>query len=489
MRWWTSGAVSRHHPDHNSQSYGSVTDRAKSQMASSKGYDRLPQHMRPNSNVDADMRRYLTEEERRRMHPQQAEALARERMQTEMRQSQGMFAGAQDDPDTSYDESVQGKPRRSFYRATADLSRPEDAEERERVWNWLWYTHGGSALAYFLLGLSMIVFMGVYNWGDDHHVGKFPLETNFLHDVMGMPVSVTTSQTHLAFFWVLFWIPVAGTIFHGLHLPRSYFSGYFNDNVIHHVGSLKHLFFGIVWFLISWTTYVLVGVLDLPLLVAISLLAANAHAHIQSVVWQNGRNRRHQLSQIVSVRTKAAAVFSEVMGVNPDAPDSIYAGGPMDDAAATANQAVNDSARLVTDAASATGTLVNDAVGLTPNGARRAINRFIQEILPPDLVVAPFYNAGVNAIISYLFVLLYWGEALANAGWHELPWIANFAAIYYLLPLIVFAVTFALYFFQVGYFQIYAYHEIGVIGLHTAMVIVFVALVFFFSTRYGTIYV
>jgi hypothetical protein len=453
------------------------------------GYDRLPQHMRPNSNVDGDMRRYLSEEEMRRMHPQQAEALARERAQAELRQSQGMFAGAADDPDTSYDESVQGKPRRSFYRPTADLSRPEDAEERERAWNWLWYTHGGSALAYFLLGLAMIVHMGVYNWDDDHHVGKFPLESNFLHDVMGMPVSVTTDLTHLAFFWVLFWIPVAGVFFHGIHLPRSYFSGYFNDNVIHHIGSLKHIFFGWVWFLISFTTFALVGVLDLPLLFLISIFSATAHAHIQGVVWQNGRNRRHQLSTIVGVRTKAAAVFSEVMGVNPDAPDSIYAGGPMDDAAATANQAVNDSARLVTDTADATGALVNDVVGLTPNGARRAINSFIAAIAPADLVVTPYWNAFGTALVSYAFVLLYWGEALANAGWHELPWIANFAAIFYLLPLIVFTVTFVLYYLQVGYFQIYAYHEIGVIGLHTAMVIVFVALVYFFSTRFGTIYV
>lgn len=454
------------------------------------GYDRIPTHMQSGGHDANLMSRFLTQDEMRRYHPTQAMQLARQRAE-EARMS-GAMAGAPDDEPLIDGESQEGKPRKMFYRSTADFSGEGEQDERELAARRLWGTHVGSAVIYGGLAIAMIVFMGVYSWDEHHQIGKFPLESNFIHLVMGSPVNEERVIGRCQFFWILWWIPFVGAIYHYCHTREHYFAGYFNDNIVHHVGSLKYGFLALCGGLIAFSVFVLVGIVDLPFLVVLGLMAAYVFVQLHAVVWQNGRNNKHQQMTRVNARKTAAAMFTEVVGVNPDMPDSLHAGAPGDfvnDTANVANQAVYDTSRVVADAVGTTNAVFEDVAGLMPSEVRRGINRILETILPADLVLAPYISAGLLQLALHIFVLLYWGEALSNAGWHTLPWIANFAAIFYLLPTALHVTAFVLYFFQIGHFKWYAYHEMLVLGANTVTTCVYVAIVFFFSTQFGTIYV
>ncbi len=462
------------------------------------GYGLLPSHMRQGGDngvgsLDA-MRRYLTEEEMRNMHPEKAIQVARARQFEEYRQSQGKSSGApaddEEDENAPGDKGEDGQPRKLFFRAMPDLSGPENEEERHFAASWLWRTHAGSALVYGFLTVAIFVFMGVYHWGDGHQIGRFPLETNFLHNVMGNPINEDRQLTHLPFFWILVWIPLVGCIYHYLHTRDHYFEGYFSDNILHHVGSLKYAYLSFAGGLIAINVFVLVGIVDLPFLLVLGVAAAYVFVQLHAVVWQNGKNHKSRLGNLVRARKAAAGVFTETMGVNPDMPDELHSGDTfVNDTANVANQAVYDSARVVADGVGTVNAVIADVTGMVPSDARRAINRILETILPADLVLAPYGSALLLQITLHVFVFLYWISALVNVGWHELPWIANFAAIFYLLPTFLHVTAFVLYFFQIKWFKVYAYHEMMILGCNTVTTTIFVALVFFGSTQYGTIYV
>ena len=452
------------------------------------GYAKVPNYAGRQSGSPADveefdLRRYLSEKEMANMSATEAYRVAHERRHAEYDRR------AQDGTVESWDSDGDGKGAlRQLIEPIADLVHPDNHGELRNVLNSLWWTHRGALVLYTCLFIAMMTHMAVYHWAQGHSIGQFPLVSSFIHDDgFGQPVIAQRDIDNIPFFWMLIEIPIGGMLYHGLLTMRPrHFSSYFFDNILHHIGSLKYIFYAIAYAFVTVNVFALVGNSNVILLVLAWIAGGAAYAALHSASYQGGSSLKNYTKNMVNARSSASKAFQSVFGYSLD-DEEMHAG------ANEGEHAAEFVGNVAVAAVELPATAVEASIGLTtsllPEAVTNVGNAVVDAITPPDTIMSPYGVAAVIQFALHAIVLVFFVEACHNTSIRALPWIASFAFFWYFLPTTAEVTMHILYFQRVGLFKIYAYKEMVSTTVHTAILVTFCAIIYFFSTQYGTIYV
>lgn len=379
----------------------------------------------------------------------------------------------------------------------------------------VWHTHNISFWLNAVLAIGMFVFIAVYHWADGRGIGKFPLEDNFVRDVGGRPINADHQIEHVHFGYILIWIPVAGMLYHGSFSMFGYmpfgvgrtfdaiFVTYFYDNLLHHMGSAKYLYYSFVYAIITGITLVLVGVVDIFLAISFGLIGATVFILLHSGDWQFGKNMVNYRVNLKKAKTDAIMSMAKM---TEKMPSSLFSGGKVsqDCVERVANIVgaplvlAENVARDVTDSAV---TVADNALGLTqdivmrfamfPEALVAGIANAVDKVVPPGQVPTVYIWAAVLQMFIHATIIVYYAEAVSNAGFSSLEWFVTFAFVMHFVPTIMQLVVYVVYALDYEMFSVYAAKEIALISGHTIGILAFVAVVFFGSldtSHLGVIY-
>lgn len=447
-------------------------------------YDQLPQYggrnaAAPSDVWDAENDRYLTEDEKNKFGAEDRQRVAQEARRREYarREQEATIqrhgGGVRDN-----------NPMRAVVQAKADLLGDEEAT----AWymSWLWHAHRAGALVSATVFAAMLIHFAIFHWGEDHSLGRFPIESNFLHGIP--PVNDDRDLHNVLFFSVLIFVPFFCMLYHGLLVRAKAFAVYFYDNVLHHMGSAKYLAYSIPYAIVTGVTLVLVGATDIMLIITVGLYAGSVYTVLHTSDWQFGKNVKNYFSSLVSGEKLVIDSMLLAVGEKPMRAGA-GEGGVISDAAEVTTALINGTADAANSGVEMSAEAARIAVKLPRDVIMQGLNAVQINVYPTDLVVSSYWHVGLMQLWLSILVLVYYIEANQNSGWHALPWIAHFAFFMFFLPTIIQVVAFALHWFQVGPFYIFAAHEMLLVTSHTLFLNVFAAVVYFCSTQYGTIYV
>jgi len=444
-------------------------------------YDRLPQYGRhsgaPSDVWDAELSRYVTDDEERQFGREKLQELAAKRRAAE-------YARREQDGTVQRNGGAirENHPLRAVLRAKADLL--EDTDKTMWYMTNLWRSHAVGAAVSGGLTIAMFIHFAVHHWSQGKQAGRFPLETNFLHGVP--PVNDDRDVDNVPFFWPLVFIPILCFVFHSVLLRSQSFAVYFYDNVLHHMGSAKYLAYSGAYALVAWVTLVLVGATDIFFLLTFAIAASGVYMTLHDKDWSQGREIKTYIRNLVAGEKLVIDTYMRAAGAPALA-------GAQDGLVMEASQTVD----AVIDGAAATATGIVDATAATTSAlakfpeamVRNSLSMVQATLNPANIVVSAYVHALALQIWLHIVILVYYIEANQNSGWDNLPWIAHFAFFMYMVPTVAQVLAFALYYFEIGEFAIFAAHEMLLVTAHTAFLCVFAGVIYFFSNQYGTLYV
>lgn len=388
----------------------------------------------------------------------------------------------------------------AFAPIAADLI--DDAERLEWYAWALFHVHNVAFIMFTALTIGIFVYVAVDHWAAKHGIGKFPIESNFLQDVGGRPINEDRKVAHVHFAYILILIPFAGMLYHGTmstfgYLPfgvgrmfDAVFVTYFYDNILHHMGSMKYIFYSVSAAITTFITLVLVGAVDIFLLLSLALLGSIVYGLVHIGDWQFGKNMMSYRVNLKNAKTSAVkAMATMVEGM----PASMFAGAKGDsNCAENLAQIVDASialpASIASDVAIFGGSVIDNSLQLTEDvvmrlasvsdALMRGIAAAVGVVVPPDQVASTYVMALIVQVFVHVVILVYYIEAVQNAGFHALPWYVTFAFVMHFLPTIIQVLVYVMYAFQLEGFNLYVHKEMTLIGGHTLGLCAFVLAIF-----------
>lgn len=455
-------------------------------------YNQLPTHNSKQAGTfaemwDGELRNYLSDEDLNalasgKITPAQAREIALQNRAAEydQRAQNGQIRDR-------HDHSVFKRAVRS----RADFA--ADAEGSKRASFMMWWVHRLSAIGHLFLMVAMWTHIAIYHWGQGHAIGRLPLESNFLHDDgFGNPVNQDRDIHNIALFWILVWIPTFGFIYHGsLTFFDSWFHIYFFDNIVHHMGSYKYLWLAFFYMLVVYSLLALVGATDVFVLVPFSIIGGAVYVILHIAARQFGKNLKGYAAARAAGEKLVLATLQRTVGQAPSSSKNSgdHVMGLTDETAGLINGAINGTAELTNEAVDSAVDLAHIADRLGRDVVTTLFGTVANAITPPDLLISPYGLAGVLQTLLHVTILVYFVEACQNTSIHRLPWVASFAFFFYFAPTFFHVLAYVLYFFDIGMFSVYAHKETFLVAFHSAWLLTYVAIVYFYSTQYGTMYV